>query len=602
MTNVTLSRSEHFKAFAFFAMLAVVYSMPFLKDIGSTAAADGYMNPHGFWWFSKALGSFRNPFYTDYFFYPQGANLAFHGGTAFSGFLLTLPISMLVGYNEAVNVAHFLGYLLCGYFTFLLAFDLTRHKAGAVIAGITFATLPYHYNSVPVHMITTSLQWIPLYLLMLKRMVETSGKKWVIASGLVFAVILLTDQMQTIISFLVTIILFVFTLFRREGAWWRFSLRREWFRHVVHFSLVGLIAAIAGSFYLYAFLDFLRNSRDVLKVGMFDHGGANEMSADLLGFLLPPMYNPFWGDSFSFFTSHWRNSMFLGYVPLVLSFIGVVAFTRERSVRIILAITVFSFIVTLGPTLHLNNHWDWNGNFLKLPFFFLSELPIFESIRTPFRFQPLTGLGIALLASYGVVRVQEKLKGKQWGAIIPYIFATLVLLEFFPGKIDYPKGGSVPKLYREMARDSEPYTVLELPLSRWSSMERNGSSSPSGVLYYQTVHNKRLFNGFISRTEPASLMFGDAILDAFKDVTTYDNYVLVGREKRLPNEGEIAEIKSLAESFRIGRDQFLGGFNVRYIVLHPPISGRASLSRVFVEEFMQQKMEDTPDGLAFIKL
>ena len=109
-------------------------TFPLVLNMGNVAGGDRYVFLHAFWWFKKALLSLRNPFFTDYLLYPDGASLVFQSGT-FSNFILTLPISLTAGVNTAANSSYILGYALSGYTASLLAFEPTGSKPSAVIAG-----------------------------------------------------------------------------------------------------------------------------------------------------------------------------------------------------------------------------------------------------------------------------------------------------------------------------------------------------------------------------------------------------------------------------------------------------------------------------------
>jgi len=69
-------------ALTFFCVLLIIYSWPLLTNLNHVligADNDVFINPWADWWTAKAL---RDPqyqlWYTDYLFYPQGANLIYH--------------------------------------------------------------------------------------------------------------------------------------------------------------------------------------------------------------------------------------------------------------------------------------------------------------------------------------------------------------------------------------------------------------------------------------------------------------------------------------------------------------------------------------------
>jgi len=597
-----LTRNDHVRALLLFALLAAVYMIPALKGV---PAGDGYGNYHGFWWFKKALLSLRNPFYSDYFYFPQGANLAFYGGASFSSFLLTLPISLVAGIHAAILSAHFLGYLLSGYFTFLLAYELTGSKKGAVTAGLIFGFFPYHFVNVPVAMILSSLQWMPMFLWLFKRSVECLQARWAVLAGVALSLVILADQMQAIMVALIILGIFPFLLWQQAGSSGAEagSAAQGIRRLLVNLFIMGATALVLSSPYLYAFFDFMTQSSGVLAISHFDYRGANSFSADLLSFFLPPTYHQIWGGTFPATMPFARGAAYLGYVPVILSGIALAGFWRRGLVKFLGILLAISLVLSLGPTLHINGVWQWGEKIIKLPYYFTNNWPIIGNIRTPYRFQPLTMICIALLAAYGVAHLEKMLSKYPWKNWLLAILSVCVIIEFLPGPNEYPVATKVPELIYSIAKDEKDYSVLQIPLSRWDSFARNGSSSPGQNIYFQSIHGKRIFTGHMSRAQPKTLEFNDSILELIKELSTFENYVVVGREKRVANLQELDEARALARSMAPLRDDFFHRNRIGYIIIHGPVSYKGSMCRAFIEEFTGMTLAEAPaDGIAYLKL
>jgi hypothetical protein len=179
----------------------------------------------------------------------------------------------------------------------------------------------------------------------------------------------------------------------------------------------------------------------------------------------------------------------------------------------------------------------------------------------------------------------------------------ILFIEYFPLTEKYKIAGPVPKIYQEMAKDKESYSVLILPLSRWTSLLKNGSGSPSVLMYYQSIHGKKIFNGFSPRVSNKSLDFGDAILDQLKDISAYDNYDVHVFGKRSATADELAMAKEQAIKLIPARDQFIKNNSIRYVIIDAPISHQGSITRLFMETFLGQPMISDPDGhIAYLKV
>lgn len=594
-----LAIKDHLIIILFYLILSLAYTFPLLLNMNSVTGGDGHFFVHSFWWFKKALSSFQNPFYTNYIFYPEGISLVFQSST-FSNFLLTLPLSFVAGINVAVNAAYILSYVLSGYTAFLLARDYTKSGPAAIVAGTIFAFTPFHFSHGPNHLHISTLQWIPLYLLMLNYSLKRDEWRWPIFAGMAMGAIILTDQHQAISVAIVTMLSLPFLILRR-GDGWQLRVVSGVKRKAMAFLLIIATVLLVTGGYLYQAAQYLIKDGTALRVGIFDHGGANAFAGDLAAYFVPPPYHPLWGKLFTGVHPSGEGGLFFGYLPLLLVVAGVVRFRRELPVKLMILLGPFFWLISLGPTLHMNGVWQWGGEHVLLPFFWLAKLPIFADIRTPNRFHMITILAVSILAAYGVKAVLQ-----QWATsglrknCLTAAIAAIILIEFLPSP-HLSESGEVPAVYREMAKDNGDYAILELPLSRWSALTRNGLRSPMNFMYNQTIHGKRILNGYVSRVSEPSLDFRDAILDKFVSIPDYD-IQMIETEKRMANDLERAEAGNLASKVAVYREEFLRRYKIKYIVVQAPVAVKGSLTRVFVERFAGTAMIDDGSGSAYVKL
>lgn len=587
-----LSKYDHFKIFTVFIVISIAFTWPLILNMNNVSGMDDYIFVHSFWWFKKSLFSFNPSFFSDYILYPQGASLAFHA-TTFSNFLLTLPVSLIFGVNIAVNTAYLFTLILSAYTAFLLAFELTGSKPAALIAAVIFAFNPFHVSiQGRAHLHISTLQWIPLYFLMFKRAIERDEKKWAIFAGIGMGLIILTDQMQTISVGIITALAVPLLFFRKD-----FDLKRV----IPVLAIMAGVAFLTSGIYLYEAIREIISHPEATKVGPMEHGGANMFSGDLLVYFIPPAHHPLWGKWFADYAPHRENAAFFGYIPLFLAITGAVRFFKKGTVKFIVGVTFLFWVLSLGTYLHINNEWEWGGNIFALPFLYLTDLPLIGDIRTPCRFHMITILGISILASYGLKGLLEMGKIATQYVRLTFVISALIVLEFLPVP-QLVTATPTPALYKEMAKDKEDYTVLELPMARWSGIQRNGSGNPAILMYYQTVHGKRIFNGHISRLPIEVLDFKDPLLDLFSRLSSQDNF-RAGRKLGDPTEAEFLQVRKTASDLSKGSEEFFKRYDIRYIVLHEPISWNNTLSRAFVEGFTGKSLVDVPDdNIAYIKV
>lgn len=570
----SLTLRQHGVIVALFAFMTVIFTWPLVLQMNSSSTGDGYIYLQSFWWFKKALLTFQNPFTTDYLFFPQGANLAFNSGV-YSSFLLTLPASLFWGIPQAVNSSHLLSFTLSGYFMFLLAYNLFRNREAAFLAGLIYAYIPYHVNHFPAQLNLSELQWLPLCILLLKKTLEEDKRLWPVMGGVTAVVIMLTDSIQVVVIILISLVVGVWFLAGKQ-------LNRGIF---VRLAIMAGVALLLGSSYLWQVFQFLRESHGALVVGLFEHGGANMFSADLTGFV----------------TS--KSVHYLGYLPLLLSVYCGWRLWRELWVRILLTVILVGVVLSLGPTLHINGQWQHvDGSYLKLPFAFLSGLPLFSEVRTPYRFHMITALGVALLAGNGFWLIYQKLRQPHLQCILLLACCGLVLADYYPGPKKYEPLPHVPEIYREIAGQPGDFSILQLPLSRWSALVRNGAGGPHLLQYYQLTHGQKIFGGLVTRTSNQRLAFQEEVLQTIVNINMFERYE-VFEKNRLPTSPEIEEVRSLARVMRFRHAGFAAQNSLRYVVLHDHAARSESLSRVFLEELFQTRIITEPkDGTAFIRL
>jgi hypothetical protein len=208
---------------------------------------------------------------------------------------------------------------------------------------------------------------------------------------------------------------------------------------------------------------------------------------------------------------------------------------------------VLFFLLALGPVLQINGNkieWIFSPNSpLIMPYQLIGELPVLNISRSPDRFDmPLT-LCLAALAGFGV----NVLLGKWWsrwmlpkrGAVLCAGVLALVLVELAP--IPYPQlKADVPDWYYQLGKDHGDYSILEMPPQNdfWHGAYR---------MYFQTVHHKRIFGGYISREYPHPFL------------------------ESTPGYQELTTVDGLGDMFADGPNEWYSAFqqyDTKYVVLY----------------------------------
>ena len=101
----------------------------------------------------------------------------------------------------------------------------------------------------------------------------------------------------------------------------------------------------------------------------------------------------------------------------------------------------------------------------------------------------------------------------------------------------------VPEFYKMIAQDKDDYAILQIP-----------QIPPPQFLYYQTIHQKRMYGGYTSRIPESAFMklkSSPVISDIF-----LNRYPLMTDGKRIP---DLLAQKIVTTVFRIN--------NIRYVIL-----------------------------------
>ncbi len=180
----------------------------------------------------------------------------------------------------------------------------------------------------------------------------------------------------------------------------------------------------------------------------------------------------------------------------------------------LLATAVF-VLLALGPVLHVGgrNGLLPGGREISLPYgWLLRVVPFLEITRVPSRFAVMLMLTLGVLAAAGLNWVVGR-RALGWRAGV--VAVGLILFEFLP--VPYPVSGSdTPSWYLSLAADPGPGSVLNLPMD-WDRPR---------YLLYQTVHEKPLAAGYISRDDPRTLIDRAPVLQHFRhlgpDIIAFD--------------------------------------------------------------------------------
>lgn len=503
-------------ALAYFG-LAIIFTYPQITGLTTAVpqsplglSSDPYLMLWNAWWAKKSLiNLITNPFFTDYLFYPKGTSLAFHELTLLNG-IVTIPFQVLfdgprgliLGYNMVI----LLSFVLAGIGMFALIKYLIGSPSAAFFGGIAFAFCPYRTMHI-VHMDLLSMGWIPLYMLSLIRTFREKGYLNPVLAGFFFCATWLSCSVYAYFLLLITVLFAIYSLL--------FSQKEMQPKHSVHrFVLLFFLLSVAITPRLIAMLragGAVEQPGEVLDI----------LSANLLGYLIPTEKHVLYRFIFGLIRGHSfymagvpGHATFLTFTVIALAVVAVARFPL-RTTGFWLVVFLASVTLSLGLRLHV---WRWATS-IPLPYALLCKFaPLFNVIRTPYRFVVLAEMGIIVLsccglkylvsgaqetASQGTIEARHIALARTRRSAIVGVFTALLCAELW--NIPFRKYPiTAPPAYSEIGKEYGSFAVLDLPATHYPELTRS--------MYYQTLHEKPIPIGVLSRTNPTLQDFATNIL------------------------------------------------------------------------------------------
>lgn len=159
--------------------------------------------------------------------------------------------------------------------------------------------------------------------------------------------------------------------------------------------------------------------------------------------------------------------------------------------------------LALGPFIRIGGVMTY----VPTPWALLRYVPVIGAARMPQRMVAVVMLGLALLLAFGLRALRERLAsapGGRWrGHAVTVLVAAALLWEMLPApRVLY--SAEVPAVNRIIAADPRPVHVLNLPFGLRDGLSSQGNANASAQ-YFQTVHEKQLLGGYVSRLPRRSI-------------------------------------------------------------------------------------------------
>jgi len=514
-------------SFFSFAILTIIFTYPVIFKMSTGVYGPFYGTDNRgticeLWWLKYAWLNHIQPNFTTMLVYPFGADIATVKGAPLNMFVykwLTILTNEIFVYNFIL----LLGFLLSAVFTYYLVYFLTKNRTVSFISGIIFAFCPYHFNKAWEHFGLAQTFWVPLYSLALLKLWKKPVFKNSLLVAVVFSLMLAFDLNYAYIMSVFTLGFIIFILFYKKSS----------LRFIKMFGLSVFIGSLINFSFIYPIFKtiFFIPKADLdlttahVYVRSFHYLFTH--SARPLSYLLPSSAHPVFGNfTKSMFGSifYGRNSieqtLYLGWIPLILSFIAFRTWKRKRlnaqnlkldtrysttegsseyyrripntntdnndfMISFFIFTAILGFIFSMPPYINL-------GLFkVYFPSFFMYKfLPAYRSYA---RFGILVIFAVSILAGFGLKYILQKIKTPGKRVVFASFITCFILFEFLNiPPFHVTDLSNPPKVYEWVSGQKGDFAIAEYPFGEEGMGE---AQMDYDFLFYQRIHQKPLING-----------------------------------------------------------------------------------------------------------
>ena len=464
-------------------------------------AGDGLQNVWNIWWIHEAIVvKHVSPYFTDMLYHPVGASLIAQTLNPHNG-LLAIGVGTVLDQHASHNALVVFAFVAGGMTSFALAWHVSRSWAGSLLAGAVFTFSHYHFAHALGHMQLVSLQWIPLFVLQFLRMLETPSARRGLAAGASLLLVALCDWYYVFFCVIAGAVLYGWQSARQRAP---LLVGRKGYRG----AFATFLAIVVPPLFAFAKALLDLNRRDPL-VGSHP---PEENSADLLACFIP-------GGSWRFAEwtqAYWEHvggvveaSIYVGFTVL-----GLALWSRAR---LWLGLAVLFWLMSLGPVLHVvGAPVPW----LPMPYRLLEVLvPPLSLSGCPVRMNVMVTLFLGVACAIGFAPFLRLLRYRALHAA----FLALLVFEYLPWQ-------------QQTTRIEHPDYLAALRALPEGAVHI-ADVEHATELYYQTVHERPILLGYLSRW-PESLWHRR---DKVKDLLEAGQYAELlrtfqGRYLVIPNE------------------------------------------------------------------
>ena len=495
MLGIVKRLQNHLPFAVIVPLLIIVMTWPTLRYVFDaepfwlpTQRDDIYMLFWDAWYGGRILTAGADFYFTDLKFYPAGVSLAYHN-FSLPHMALLGGLSAVLPRSSAFNLAYLLLVFVSSSCAYVYLRYLLRDRWLALFGVIVFGSSAFVLAR-PATPHISFIASLPLSLYFLHRGFAEARRKCLVAAAVLIGFTAFIGLYQ-LVCLLITVALYLLCFARarwRQPSFWLYSL-----------TVILIVGAVAALRIVPMLADPESLSSALTKYIEVERG------RDLLGYLVN-YENPFTGPLLtSLFGTEavengWRQTVYLGYLPLMLIVIGLASARIRPKVLPWLALLLIFLLLRLGSTLQVN---DITYESIRLPKHYLAQIfpQVFQPFWTTDQFFAGAVFPLALLACFGMKALLQRLPPNRHGAVL-VAAAGLIALEYYqapdPLVIPPEQLAFIAELRQE--EDQEAIRLIHLPM---------GGNLSKIYDFYQTYNGYPQVEGRPTRTPPSAFDYID---------------------------------------------------------------------------------------------
>ncbi len=487
-------REYHYSLVFIFYSLAVffiTYPLLFNLDTLITGFGDELLIAWIHNWVAHSLFTDPLNIFNANIYYPFKNSLAYSDFFLVTSILSYIPYLIFKEPIVFVNFTIISSLILLGFSIYCLSYYLVKNRIASFFSGLLVIFSPAVLDKF-VHIQILSIAFVPFAILFFLKFLETKKRHFLTLSMICFVLQTVNSFMPGyFIAFSFLIILIFFGIQNRKKAK-KLLIKRNVI--IMLLSILVILPIAIPYFSVSKEFNYVRDIRDTIHLALqpedyFNTNHYSRLDPILSSIQVKTPYN----------STEFKPG-FIGFVFTTLAIFSIIIFFKKYKkknwqLNSILWISLFGFIMSLGPFLHLFRQTIHNPFPIPLPYvLFYYIIPGFQGIRNSSRWEMLFIITIAVIVAFVLHQLLNKVSFKKQAIIYSFLIIGVISEFNFPLHYEQvPQKSTFPQVYSWLNTTPKDSVLIEMPIYTWDMQPYVFDENYRE--YYSTVHFRKMVNG-----------------------------------------------------------------------------------------------------------